>query len=116
MGAIIRKFRGRNDKRRLMMRNGTSVLKELIASSNGKYNPCRIFAAKELEIATNNYDEKSYKTGSIYKLYEGFWQESLISVMKFYGHEYHICSTNEPQSYFKANWMLLRDSNSHSSF
>ncbi|GAY60149.1 hypothetical protein CUMW_199770 [Citrus unshiu] len=51
MGAIIRKFRDRNDKRRLMMRNGTSVLKELIASSNGKYNPCRIFAAKELEIA-----------------------------------------------------------------
>ncbi|KAH9689338.1 serine/threonine-protein kinase ZRK3 [Citrus sinensis] len=36
MGAIIRKFRGRNDKRRLMMRNGTSVLKELIASSNAQ--------------------------------------------------------------------------------
>ncbi|GAY57401.1 hypothetical protein CUMW_179140 [Citrus unshiu] len=34
MGAIIRKFRDRNDKRTLMMRNGTSVLKELIASSN----------------------------------------------------------------------------------
>ncbi|KAH9689343.1 protein kinase domain-containing protein [Citrus sinensis] len=36
MGAIIRKFRDRNDKRTLMMRNGTSVLKELIASSNAQ--------------------------------------------------------------------------------
>ena len=57
MGAIIRKFRDMNDKRTLMMRNGTSVLKELIASSNGKYNPC-IFSAKELKIATNNYDKR----------------------------------------------------------
>ncbi|KAH9755130.1 serine/threonine-protein kinase ZRK3 [Citrus sinensis] len=36
MGAIIRKFRDRNDRRTLMVRNGTSVLKELIASSNAQ--------------------------------------------------------------------------------
>ncbi|KAH9689331.1 serine/threonine-protein kinase ZRK3 [Citrus sinensis] len=36
MSAITRKFRDRNDKRRLMMRNGTSVPKELIASSNAQ--------------------------------------------------------------------------------
>ncbi|KDO40153.1 hypothetical protein CISIN_1g045247mg, partial [Citrus sinensis] len=69
-----------------MVRNGATVLKELIASSHGKYNPYRIFSAKELEIATNNYDEREViKQCDFYitKLYKGFWQERLISVLKF---------------------------------
>ncbi|KAH9755144.1 non-functional pseudokinase ZRK2 [Citrus sinensis] len=86
MCSIIRKFKDRTDKRTLMVRNGATVLKELIASSHGKYNPYRIFSAKELEIATNNYDEREViKQCDFYitKLYKGFWQERLISVMKF---------------------------------
>ena len=85
MGSILSKFKDRTDKRILTVRNGARVLKELIASSHGKYNPYRIFAAKELEIATNNYDEREVIHDDIYvyKLYKGFWQERLISVMKF---------------------------------
>ncbi|XP_052298074.1 serine/threonine-protein kinase ZRK3-like [Citrus sinensis] len=84
MGSIMRKFKDKTDKRALMTRNGATVLKELIASSHGKYNPYRIFSAKELEIATNNYEEiKIIKQDSTYKLYKGFWQERLISVMRF---------------------------------
>ena len=86
MGSILRKFKDRADKRTLMMKNGATVLKELIASSHGKYNPYRIFSAKELEIATNNYDEREViKQCDFYitKLYKGFWQERLISVLKF---------------------------------
>ncbi|KAH9755140.1 serine/threonine-protein kinase ZRK1 [Citrus sinensis] len=84
MGSILTKFKDRTDKRTLMVRNGARVLKELIASSHGKYNPYRIFSAKELEIATNNYDERKFiKQDSTYKLYKGFWQERLISVMKY---------------------------------
>ncbi|KAH9755137.1 non-functional pseudokinase ZRK2 [Citrus sinensis] len=80
------KFKDRTDKRTLMVRNGATVLKELIASSHGKYNPYRIFSAKELEIATNNYDGREVIKQCIfhiYKLYKGFWQERLISVLKF---------------------------------
>ena len=86
MCSIIRKFKDRTDKRTLMVRNGATVLKELIASSHGKYNPYRIFSAKELEIATNNYDGREVIKQCIfhiYKLYKGFWQERLISVLKY---------------------------------
>ncbi|KAH9689324.1 Wall-associated receptor kinase-like 2 [Citrus sinensis] len=91
MRSILRKSKNREDrettnnsKTENMMRNGASVLKELIASSNGKYNPYRIFSAQELKLATNNYDQKNVITedwGCI--LYKGFWQERLISVMRF---------------------------------
>lgn len=61
---ILRKFKHgrdteRNDKTTFMMRNSERLLKELIASSNGKYNPYRIFSAEELRIASNNYDEQN---------------------------------------------------------
>ncbi|XP_052298061.1 serine/threonine-protein kinase ZRK3-like isoform X2 [Citrus sinensis] len=91
MRSILRKSKNREDrettnnsKTENMMRNGASVLKELIASSNGKYNSYRIFSAQELKLATNNYDQKNVITedwGCI--LYKGFWQERLISVMRF---------------------------------
>ncbi|GAY60147.1 hypothetical protein CUMW_199750 [Citrus unshiu] len=55
-------------KRTLMIGNGASVLQELIASSNGKYIPYRIFSAQELKQETNNYDQKN-----------GFWHESCIN-------------------------------------
>ena len=100
MCSIVRKFKDKADKRALMTRNGATVLKELIASSHGKYNPYRIFSAKELEIATNNYDERNLIRPDIsFKLYKGFWQERLISVMKFYDSEgsppaYESCINN----------------------
>ena len=91
MRSILRKSKNREDrettnnsKTENMMRNGASVLKELIASSNGNYNPYRIFSAQELKLATNKYDQKNVITedwGCI--LYKGFWQERLISVMRF---------------------------------
>ncbi|ESR46595.1 hypothetical protein CICLE_v10001615mg [Citrus x clementina] len=91
MRSILRKSKNREDrettnnsKTENMLRNGASVLKELIASSNGNYNPYRIFSAQELKLATNNYDQKNVITedwGCI--LYKGFWQERLISVMRF---------------------------------
>ncbi|KAK9219131.1 hypothetical protein WN943_007770 [Citrus x changshan-huyou] len=89
MSSILRKFKLREqtqstDKATFVIRNGESVLKELIRASNGKYNPYCTFSAKELEIATNNYDsEKVIMKRSFYTLYKGFCQERLISVMKF---------------------------------
>ena len=89
MSSILRKFKLRErtqstDKATFVIRNGESVLKELIRASNGKYNPYCTFSAKELEIATNNYDsEKVIMKRSFYTLYKGFCQERLISVMNF---------------------------------
>lgn len=86
---ILRKFEHRrnterNDKTTFTMRNGESILKELIASSDGKYNPYRIFSAEELRIATNNYDEQNIVLQDPFRtLYRGFWQERAISLMKY---------------------------------
>ncbi|KAJ4723512.1 Protein kinase family protein [Melia azedarach] len=65
-----------------MMRNGGYVLKEIIAASDGKYNPFRIFSAQELEIATNKYEE-AFLEEQYYVLYKGFWEEQPISIMMF---------------------------------
>lgn len=83
-----------------MTRNGETVLKELIAASNGKYNPFHIFSSKELEIATNNYDNRTvveqdgFRTS--YKSYRK--QERSISVMKFDDNDnynaYECCISN----------------------
>ncbi|KAK9219152.1 hypothetical protein WN943_007792 [Citrus x changshan-huyou] len=103
MGSIMRKFKDMIHKRALMMRNGASVLKELIASSNGKYYPYRIFSTQEIKLATNNYDQKNViakdTSYNLYTMYKGFWQERLISVSQFHGHEcrpraYESCINN----------------------
>lgn len=68
-----------------MLRNGKVFLERLIKSCNNKRNPIRCFCAKELKIATNNYDrQKVITTGMGYELYKGFLQDHpAVSVMKF---------------------------------
>ncbi|KAK9215562.1 hypothetical protein WN944_007567 [Citrus x changshan-huyou] len=67
------------------MRNGERVLKELIAASNGKYNPNRIFSDEELKIATNNFDDQNFIEPDHHSnLYKGTWQERSITIMKFW--------------------------------
>lgn len=91
MSWLLRKLklwedRESRDKTTFTMRNGASVLKELIAASNGKYNPYRIFSDEELKIATNNYDDQNFiEPGHLFKLYKGIWQERSITVMRFLG-------------------------------
>ncbi|XP_031269520.1 non-functional pseudokinase ZED1-like [Pistacia vera] len=65
--------------------NGAMLLKQLIATFNGKCNPIRNFSETELRKATTNYDDqRSILTKTIsYKLYDGFLQDRQISVMKF---------------------------------
>ncbi|KAK2640369.1 hypothetical protein Ddye_028164 [Dipteronia dyeriana] len=67
-----------------MMINGENLLKTLITSSNGKYNPIRNFTVEELKKATNNYSQNNFvKSDAICKLYKGFQQERSVYVMKF---------------------------------
>lgn len=83
-----------------MTRNGETVLKELIAASNGKYNPFHIFSSKELEIATNNYDNRTVVEQDGFRTsYKSYWkQERSISVMKFDDNDnynaYECCISN----------------------
>ncbi|KAG2695581.1 hypothetical protein I3760_07G018900 [Carya illinoinensis] len=66
------------------MRNSRLLLEERIALFNGKCNPIRFFSAKELSIATNNYDRRQLflRDGSV-KFYKGCLEGRLVSVKKF---------------------------------
>lgn len=46
---------GRNQRREYFLHNGAQLLQELIVSCDGKVNPVRVFSAKELTVATENY-------------------------------------------------------------
>lgn len=79
---VLRKLKRREDresadKTTFMTRNGETVLKELIAASNGKYNPFHIFSSKELEIATNNYDNRTVVEQDGFRTsYKSYWKQS----------------------------------------
>ncbi|XP_031265810.1 non-functional pseudokinase ZED1-like [Pistacia vera] len=66
-------------------KNGAMLLKQLIATCNGKCNPIRSFSEKELRKATINYDNQRLITTNktFYRLYNGFLQDRQICVMKF---------------------------------
>lgn len=80
------------------LRNGKILLEKLITSCDGKRNPIRSFSAKELKIATNNYNGHQVIASEHCKLYKGFLENRPISVMKFgdnYGNgEEKICFNN----------------------
>lgn len=98
------------------MRIGETALEELIAASNGKYNPFHIFSSKELKISSKTVIEQDGVRTS-YKI--SYWQqERSISVMKFDKNDnysaYECCTNNiayPSQMCYKhiVKHMLLRD-------
>ncbi|XP_031253806.1 non-functional pseudokinase ZED1-like [Pistacia vera] len=82
MSWFLKESKQQKEERFLL--NGKTLLKELIASSNGKYNQYRSFTDKEIKIATNNYDQQNIiLTQGWYSLYSGFLQDRLVSVLNF---------------------------------
>ncbi|XP_031282868.1 non-functional pseudokinase ZED1-like [Pistacia vera] len=67
-----------------ILKNGETLLRELITLFNGKRNPIRNFSAKELKTATSNYDMGNVIIiDDSYRLYKGFRKDGPISVMKY---------------------------------
>ncbi|KAF5745034.1 hypothetical protein HS088_TW07G00615 [Tripterygium wilfordii] len=70
-------------RKRSFLRNGSLLLKELIASSDGKYNPFRIYSEEELKKATNNYDPSCvFDINTIGKWYKGTIEGRVVPVCK----------------------------------
>ena len=62
------------------MKDGRLLLEELLAFCNGKSNPIRIFLAKELRRATNNYDQRQrILQDVVFEFYKGYLEDRLIS-------------------------------------
>ncbi|OWM74796.1 non-functional pseudokinase ZED1-like [Punica granatum] len=65
-------------------RNGELILRQLIASFDGKSLPLRVFSNKELDDATNGFDESRFiKRDSLWTLYKGSHDGRFISVKLF---------------------------------
>ncbi|WRX23118.1 Serine-threonine/tyrosine-protein kinase [Theobroma cacao] len=72
------------DNQTFFLKNGGRLLEELITFCNGKSNPIRHFSAKELLIATNNYDPRQIFVEDFgYQLYKGSLNDRLIFVKKY---------------------------------
>ncbi|KAF5745032.1 hypothetical protein HS088_TW07G00613 [Tripterygium wilfordii] len=70
-------------RKRSFLRNGSLLLKELIASSDGKYNPFRIYSEEELKKATNNYDPNCiFHINTFGKWYKGTIEGRVVPVCK----------------------------------
>ncbi|KAJ4824431.1 hypothetical protein Tsubulata_049487 [Turnera subulata] len=59
------------------MENGTKLLKEMVATYDGRCNiPIRTFSSRELQQATNNYDpNRIISDGVDFTIYQGFLEE-----------------------------------------
>lgn len=71
------------EEEKYMLSNGAKLLQELIAACDGKTNPIRIFSAKELKKATDNYSSKliCYKDDcSVY--YKGMLEDRIIIIRR----------------------------------
>lgn len=77
---------GKNSKAAssLLLQNGSALLKELLAATNGSYDiPLLIFSSDDLEKATNNFSNVIYGA-RISSLFRGSFQEREISVRRFF--------------------------------
>ncbi|XP_043713258.1 non-functional pseudokinase ZED1-like [Telopea speciosissima] len=74
----------RETKERSFLKNGGQILEELIASCDGKCNPIQTFSEKELNRATNNYNQDRILFMDWgYALYKGNYRDRNILVKKY---------------------------------
>ncbi|KAF5188030.1 hypothetical protein FRX31_022385 [Thalictrum thalictroides] len=68
--------------------NGALLLQELIASCDAKSNPIRIFSAKELKQATDNYNQsRVFRDKYNYILYRGLIENERSVLVKKFGED-----------------------------
>lgn len=66
------------------VKNGATMLEQLITSFNGNCNPIRLYCMEELNKATNNFHwDKMLHRDSYYRVHEGVHEDSRILVKMF---------------------------------
>ncbi|XP_010554978.1 PREDICTED: non-functional pseudokinase ZED1-like [Tarenaya hassleriana] len=74
----------RHDKReRFRHENGSSLLKELISSSHGVYNPFRTYSSDEILKATNNFNGSNIVAVEIFVWYRGMIEDRPVLIKKW---------------------------------
>lgn len=82
--AGFRNNKDKKDKDSFFLKNKATMLEKLILFFHGKCNPIRTYSVKELEKATNKFDQsRMLYWGSCYRMYKGVLEDHEISVKKF---------------------------------
>lgn len=66
-------------------KNGSLLVEELIASSEGKYNPIRMFSSDQIIKATNNFDADHVIAKDRFTWYKGTIEERKVLIKKWEG-------------------------------
>ncbi|CAH8382061.1 unnamed protein product [Eruca vesicaria subsp. sativa] len=78
-------FKSESEESKHSDKNGSLLVEELIASSNGKYNPIRMFSSDQIIKATNNFDADHIVARDRFTWYKGTIEERKVLIKKWEG-------------------------------
>ncbi|CAL9246003.1 unnamed protein product [Arabidopsis halleri] len=78
-------FKMKSETRKQSDKNGSLLLEELVASSDGKYNPIRMFSSDQILKETNNFDADHIIAKDRFIWYKGTIEERRVLVKKWEG-------------------------------
>ncbi|XP_008236268.1 PREDICTED: non-functional pseudokinase ZED1 isoform X1 [Prunus mume] len=82
--SIIRRVKRKEERKRSFLKNGSILLKDLIASCDGKSHPIRCYSAAEIIRATNNFDPSCVIDRLCYDIYRGILDDRTVIIKKHY--------------------------------
>ncbi|BFG42139.1 hypothetical protein CerSpe_284130 [Prunus speciosa] len=81
----VKRKEEKEERKRSFLKNGSILLKDLIASCDGKSHPIRCYSAAELIRATNNFDHSCIIDGVSYNdMYKGILDDRTVIIKKHY--------------------------------
>ncbi|KAL6270676.1 hypothetical protein ACE6H2_027587 [Prunus campanulata] len=76
----VKRKEEKEERKRSFLKNGSMLLKDLIASCDGKSHPIRCYSAAELIRATNNFDRSCRMDELQYDMYRGILDDRTVSI------------------------------------
>ncbi|VVA15519.1 PREDICTED: non-functional pseudokinase ZED1 [Prunus dulcis] len=82
--SIIPRVKRKEEKKRSFLKNGSILLKDLIASCDGKSHPIRCYSAAEIIRATNNFDRSCIIDGVYSGMFRGILDDRTVIIKQHY--------------------------------
>ncbi|PQQ22002.1 non-functional pseudokinase ZED1 isoform X1 [Prunus yedoensis var. nudiflora] len=79
----VKRKEEKEERQRSFLKNGSMLLKDLIASCDGKSHPIRCYSAAELIRATNNFDPSCRIDGVYNNMYRGILGDRTVIIKKY---------------------------------
>ncbi|BBN68394.1 Protein kinase superfamily protein [Prunus dulcis] len=76
--------KAKGGKKEIILKNGSILLKDLIASCDGKSHPIRCYSAAEIIRATNNFDRSCIIDGVYSGMFRGILDDRTVIIKQHY--------------------------------